>query len=80
MSKVLKSLAMSQMKKINAAKLEVARAEEMREAGLDPAPPGLQDHEKTPYPKFAEYEQLPGETEQERKAKQEKFKNPYSKL
>ena len=39
------------MKKINAAKLEEQRRSEMLAAGLDPSPPGIQDHEKTPYPK-----------------------------
>ena len=48
---VLQSLALAQMKKINAAKLEEQRRSEMLAAGLDPAPPGIQDHEKTPYPK-----------------------------
>ena len=48
---VLQSLALAQMKKINAAKLEEQRRSEMLAAGLDPSPPGIQDHEKTPYPK-----------------------------
>ena len=60
---VIQSLAMSEMKKINAAKLEDQRYKEMKAAGLDPSPPGLQDHEKTPYPKYAEYEVMPGEGE-----------------
>ena len=52
---VLQSLALGQMKKINAAKLEEQRRSEMLAAGLDPSPPGIQDHEKTPYPKCTDF-------------------------
>ena len=45
------------MKKINAAKLEEQRRSEMLAAGLDPSPPGIQDHEKTPYPKCKDFDQ-----------------------
>ena len=44
------------MKKVNAARLEEERREEMLAQGLDPEPPQKQDHEKTPYPKYAEFE------------------------
>ena len=64
---VMQSLALAEMKKMNAAKLEEARHAEMVAAGLDPSPPGLQDHEKTPYPKYAEYESMPGEMQQQNK-------------
>ena len=74
---VLQSLALGQMKKINAAKLEEQRRAEMMSAGLDPSPPGIQDHEKTPYPKYSEYEIAPGDSGYTEKDKWEKFKNPY---
>ena len=64
---VMQSLAIAEMKKINAAKLEDARHAEMLKAGLDPSPPGIQDHEKTPFPKYNEYEVMPGEHEFENK-------------
>ena len=64
---VMQSLAMAEMKKINAAKLEEIRHKEMIAAGLDPSPPGLQDHEKTPYPKYAEFEVAPGESQLQNK-------------
>lgn len=77
---VLQSLALSQMKKINAAKLEETRREEMTAAGLDPAPPGQQDHEKTPYPKYADYEITPGDLEEKgNRGKWDTHKNPFSK-
>ena len=81
------------MKKINAAKLEQQRRSEMLAAGLDPSPPGIQDHEKTPYPKCkyfrknylrniffhldAEYEVAPGDSEHSQRDKWEKYRNPY---
>ena len=64
---VMQSLAMAELKKMNAAKLEEARHAEMLAAGLDPSPPGIQDHEKTPYPKYQEYEVMPGESEFQKK-------------
>ena len=68
------------MKKINAAKLEDSRRAEMLAAGLDPAPPGKQDHEKTPYPKYAEYEITPGDLEEKgNTGKWDDHKNPFSK-
>jgi len=76
---VLQSLALAQMKKRNAAILEEKRLDEMRAAGLDTSGPKPQDHEKTPYPKYAEFEVMPGEMEQAEKDKWEKHKNPYSK-
>ena len=75
---VLQSLALAQMKKINAAKLEENRRSEMIGAGLDPTPPGKQDHEKTPYPKYAEYEITPGDMQNDTVSdKWEKHKNPF---
>ena len=38
----IQSLAIAEMKKVNAAKLEMARAEELKAQGLDPGPPKLQ--------------------------------------
>jgi len=67
------------MKKMNAAKLDMKRLEEMKIAGLDTTPPKPQDHEKTFYPKYDEFEVIPGEMEQKEKDKWEKFKNPYMK-
>ena len=64
---VMQSLALAEMKKMNAAKLEDARHAEMVAAGLDPSPPGLQDHENTPYPKYQEYEVMPGEKDNQDK-------------
>jgi NADH:ubiquinone oxidoreductase subunit len=61
------SLALAEMKKMNAAKQEEARHAELVAAGLDPSPPALQDHEKTPYPKYAEYERMPGEMQLQNK-------------
>merc|ERR1712142_196226 len=70
---VMQSLAIAEMKKINAAKLEDARHKEMLAAGLDPSPPGIQDHEKTPFPKYQEYKVMPWEQEFQQKDKWEKF-------
>ena len=53
----------------------------MLAAGLDPSPPGIQDHEKTPYPKYAEYEITPGDLQTDdgrAKQKWDTYKNPYS--
>merc|ERR1712107_463102 len=47
---VLQSLALSQLKKVNAAKLEEERRQEMLAQGLDPNPPARQDHEKCLFP------------------------------
>ena len=75
---VLQSLALSQMKKINAAKLEDQRRAEMLAGGLDPNPPAQQDHEKTPYPKYDEYEITPGDLHNDTiQDKWGKHKNPY---
>jgi len=76
---VMKSLAIAEMKKINAAKLEHLRLQEMKEQGLDTSGPKPQDHEKTPYPKYDEYEIVPGDLEHEKKDRWEKYKNPYMK-
>jgi len=76
---VLQSMALAQMKKINAAKLEEAREKEMIAAGLDPGPPKPQDHEKTPFPKHEKLEVVPGENEHQERDRWEKYKNPYMK-
>jgi len=76
---VLKSLALGEMKKMNAAKLDMKRLEEMKADGRDTGPPQPQDHEKTPYPKYASFEVMPGEKADHTKDKWEKFKNPYMK-
>ena len=47
-------------------------------AGLDPSPPGIQDHEKTPYPKYDEFEVTPGDLHNDQiRDKWEKHKNPF---
>jgi len=78
-NEVLQSLALAQLKKKNAAKLEEERKEEMLAQGLDPGPPPLQDHEKTPYPKYEEFESVPGVKKEEQQDRWKDFKNPYSK-
>ena len=74
-------MALAEMKKMNAAKLEEARVKELTASGLDPSPPPPQDHEKTPYPKYEEFEVLPGEGNwrEGEKDRWEKYKNPYMK-
>eukprot|EP00088_Acartia_fossae_P003616 TRINITY_DN11533_c0_g1_i2.p1 TRINITY_DN11533_c0_g1~~TRINITY_DN11533_c0_g1_i2.p1 ORF type:complete len:184 (+),score=37.50 TRINITY_DN11533_c0_g1_i2:45-596(+) len=77
---VLQGLALADMKKRNAAKLEVKRIDEMRAAGIEPEAPKPQDHEKNFYPKYDEFEVMPGERERlGEKDKWEEFKNPYTK-
>ena len=50
----------------------------MLAAGLDPSPPGIQDHEKTPYPKYNEFEVTPGDLHNDQiRDKWEKHKNPF---
>jgi hypothetical protein len=47
---------------------------------LGTGPPKPQDHEKAPYPKYAEYEVIHGKNKgQIYKDKWADFKNPYSK-
>ncbi|CAB4066658.1 NDUFAF2 [Lepeophtheirus salmonis] len=60
---VIRSLQMGEMKKMNAAKLEEQRIEQLKAEGIyiggeEPVP---QDHEKPSYPKRNEYELIPGE-------------------
>lgn len=76
---VLNSLAIAELKKVNAAKLEGKRLEELTAQGLDTGPPKPQDHEKTPYPKYTDFEIMPGENEGEKKDRWAKYKNPYMK-
>jgi len=76
---VMQSLQLAEMKKRNAAMLEEKRIREMQAAGLDTSPPKPQDHEKPAYPKYDEFEVMPGEHERSDKDKWEGFKNPYSK-
>eukprot|EP00096_Caligus_rogercresseyi_P010405 TRINITY_DN3780_c0_g1_i1.p1 TRINITY_DN3780_c0_g1~~TRINITY_DN3780_c0_g1_i1.p1 ORF type:complete len:209 (-),score=51.35 TRINITY_DN3780_c0_g1_i1:192-746(-) len=78
---VMRSLQMSEVKKMNAAKLEEERiaqlkAEGILDAGVDPSP---QDHEKTFYPKRAEYELIPGESAQATEDRWKDYQNPYLK-
>eukprot|EP00088_Acartia_fossae_P043939 TRINITY_DN4651_c0_g1_i1.p1 TRINITY_DN4651_c0_g1~~TRINITY_DN4651_c0_g1_i1.p1 ORF type:complete len:185 (+),score=46.09 TRINITY_DN4651_c0_g1_i1:45-599(+) len=76
---VMQSLAIAEMKKINAAKLEGKRIDELKAQGLDTGPPKPQDHEKMPYPKYEEFEIIPGDKEYQQKDRWEKYKNPYMK-
>merc|ERR1712055_1007383 len=75
-NEIMQSMALAQLKKVNAAKLEEERKEEMLAQGLDPNPPARQDHEKVPFPKYEEYQSHPGV---ESGDKMKDFKNPYSK-
>ena len=58
---------MADLKKVNAAKLEEKRVEELRASGLEVGPPSPQDHEKTPFPRRDEFEVMPGEMENEQR-------------
>nr|ACO15196.1 Mimitin, mitochondrial precursor [Caligus clemensi] len=79
---VLRSLQMSEMKKINAAKLEEERVAQLKlegisDAGAEPVP---QDHERPFYPKRSDYELIPGEGEESKRGDRWKdFQNPYYK-
>ena len=75
---VLRSLALADLKKRNAAELDEKRLQEKLAAGETVTEPQPQDHEKAFYPKYKEYEIIPGEgvnTEDRWKD----FKNPYAK-
>lgn len=75
---VMQSLALADLKKRNAAKLEAKHTEELIAAGrevYDETKP--MDHEKPFYPKYEEYEILPGQ-ESKDKDRWKDFKNPYS--
>jgi len=53
-------LAIADLKKRNAAALEQKRIEELQKEGRDVGPPKPQDHEKVSFPKYADYEVMPG--------------------
>ena len=53
---VLSSLALADLKKRNAAKLEEKRLDELRSEGKYTGPPRPLDHEKPSYPKYKEYQ------------------------
>ena len=63
----------------NAADLERKRIEELKAEGRYVGPPKPMDHEKTFFPKYDEYEVLPGEDKFDRQKRWEDFQNPYMK-
>ena len=78
---VIQSLALADLKKRNAAELDEKRRLEKIAAGqslTDPNQPQPMDHEKTFFPKYKEYEIMPGE-EPKGGDRWKDFKNPYSK-
>ena len=78
---VLQSLALADLKKRNAAKLDAKNREQLLEMGREVSTEAKpMDHEKPFWPKYEEYEVMPAEKLDE-KAKQDKwkdFKNPYA--
>ena len=72
---------MADLKKRNAAELDEKRRLEKIAAGqsvIDPNQPQPMDHEKTFFPKYKEYEIMPGEGPKEGDRWKD-YKNPYSK-
>ena len=61
----------------NAADLERKRIEELKAEGRYVGPSKPMDHEKAFFPKYDEYELLPGEDKFEREKRWDEFKNPY---
>lgn len=61
----------------NAADLERKRIAELKAAGQYVGPDKPLDHEKTFFPKYAEYEIIPGHEKHDEKDKWADFKNPY---
>ena len=62
----------------NAADLERKRVEELKAEGrYVGGPQKPMDHEKAFFPKYDEYEMLPGEDKFERDKRWDEFKNPY---
>jgi len=79
---VLQSLALADLKKRNAAKLDAKHREEQLALGRTPDDLEVKpmDHEKTFWPKYAEYEIYAGEKQGE-KAEEDRwkdYKNPYA--
>ena len=75
---VIRSLALADLKKRNAAELDEKRLQEKLAAGETVTEPQPMDHEKAYYPKYKEYEIMPGEgVNNEDRWKD--FKNPYAK-
>ena len=75
---VIRSLALADLKKRNAAELDEKRLQEKLAAGETVTEPQPMDHEKAYYPKYKEYEIMPGEgVNNEDRWKD--YKNPYAK-
>ena len=74
----MRSLAIADLKKRNAAKLDEQRRQEKLAAGETVIDPQPQDHEKAFYPKYKEYEIMPGEGA-ETGDRWAEYKNPYAK-
>ena len=78
---VLRSLALADLKKRNAAELDEKTRLEKVAAGqnvADPNQPQPMDHEKPYFPKYKEYEIMPGEDLQSGDRWAD-YKNPYAK-
>lgn len=74
---IRRSLALSELKKMNAAKLEMERIEELKTDGRYDGPEVKpMDHEKAFYPKYDDYEVNPGDLET-KKDRWASYKNPY---
>jgi len=79
---VMQSLALADMKKRNAARLDAKNKEQLLAAGREVVEePKPMDHEKPFWPKYEEYEIMAGEKSNRDKDedKWEDFKNPYAK-
>ena len=73
-------MALSDLKKRNAAELDEKRRLEKIAAGqtvIDPNQPLPMDHEKPYYPKYKEYEIMPGESVKDGDRWKD-YKNPYA--
>ena len=80
-SEVMRSIALADLKKRNAAELDEKRRLEKIAAGQtvnDVNEPQPMDHEKAFYPKYKEYEIMPGEGVKEGDRWKD-YKNPYAK-
>ena len=78
---VFRSLALADLKKRNAAELDEKRRQEKLAAGehvTDTNEPQPMDHEKDFFPKYKEYEIMPGEGV-ESGDRWKDYKNPYAK-
>eukprot|EP00093_Oithona_nana_P007446 07446.XXX_347454_346845_1 [CDS] Oithona nana genome sequencing. len=76
-AEILQSFAIADLKKRNAADLERKRIEELKAEGRYVGPDKPLDHEKTFFPKYDEYEVLPGEDKEKNNDRWKDFKNPY---